>query len=238
MFCCKPMNCPGHVQIFKHGLKSYRDLPLKIAEFGKVHRYEPSGALHGMMRVRHFTQDDAHIFMHRGPDHGGVPQDQRSDARRSTRTSASRTSSSSSRRGPRSASASDELWDKAEDGAGRVLDEVKRRSNGRIKTAIKPGEGAFYGPKLEYTLSDAIGREWQCGTTQVDFNLPARFGAFYIDEHSREEDAGDDPPRHVRLARALHRHPDRELRRALPALARALAGRGRTDHERRRRLRA
>ncbi len=183
VFCCKPMNCPGHVQIFKHGLKSYRDLPLKIAEFGKVHRYEPSGALHGMLRVRHFTQDDAHIF---------IAQDQIMEEclkindlmlaiykdfgfedifiKLSTR--------------PEKRVGADELWDKAEKALQDVLDEVTRRSNGRIRTALQPGEGAFYGPKLEYVLKDAIGREWQCGTTQVDFNLAGRLGAFYIDENS------------------------------------------------------
>ncbi len=185
VFCCKPMNCPGHVQIFKHGLKSYRDLPLKIAEFGKVHRYEPSGALHGIMRVRHFTQDDAHIF---------ITEDQIMEEclkindlmlsiykdfgfedihiKLSTR--------------PEKRVGADELWDKAEKALSDVLDEVKRRSNGRIETELQPGEGAFYGPKLEYTLKDAIGREWQCGTTQVDFNLAGRLGAFYIDEHSNK----------------------------------------------------
>jgi len=186
VFCCKPMNCPGHVQIYKHGLKSYRDLPLRIAEFGKVHRYEPSGALHGLLRVRHFTQDDAHIFL---------TEDQIMDEclkindlmlaiykdfgfedvfiKLSTR--------------PEKRVGADELWDKAEKALSDVLDEVKRRSNGQIKTSINPGEGAFYGPKLEYVLKDAIGREWQCGTTQVDFNLAGRLGAFYIDEHSEKK---------------------------------------------------
>ena len=186
VFCCKPMNCPGHVQIFKHGLKSYRDLPLKIAEFGKVHRYEPSGALHGMLRVRHFTQDDAHIF---------CTEDQIMQEclkindlmlsiykdfgfedifiKLSTR--------------PEKRVGADALWDKAEKALSDVLDEVTKRSNGRIRTALQPGEGAFYGPKLEYVLKDAIGREWQCGTTQVDFNLANRLGAFYIDENSEKK---------------------------------------------------
>jgi threonyl-tRNA synthetase len=183
IFCCKPMNCPGHVQIFKHGLKSYRDLPLKIAEFGKVHRYEPSGAMHGLLRVRHFTQDDAHIF---------ITEDQLEEqclevndlllsiyedfgfkeivVKLSTR--------------PEKRVGADELWDRAEAVMGKVLQEIERRGAGRIKTSINPGEGAFYGPKFEYVLKDAIGRDWQCGTTQVDFNLPGRLGAFYIDEHS------------------------------------------------------
>ena len=176
IFALKPMNCPGHVQIFKNGLKSYRDLPVKIAEFGVVHRYEPSGALHGMMRVRAFTQDDAHIF---------CSEDQIMEealkindliltiyrdfgfddvvVKLSTR--------------PEKRVGSDEAWDKAELALGRVLEELARRG---LKTSIQQGEGAFYGPKLEYTLRDAIGREWQCGTTQVDFNLPSRFGATYI----------------------------------------------------------
>jgi threonyl-tRNA synthetase len=186
VFCCKPMNCPGHVQIFKHGLKSYRDLPLKIAEFGKVHRYEPSGALHGMLRVRHFTQDDAHIFITENQimeeclkindlmlsiyhDFGFEDIFIKLSMRPEKRVGA------------------DELWDKAEKALGDVLDEVTKRSNGRVKTAINPGEGAFYGPKLEYVLKDAIGRDWQCGTTQVDFNLAGRLGAFYIDEHSEKK---------------------------------------------------
>ena len=185
VFCCKPMNCPGHVQIFKHGLKSYRDLPLKISEFGKVHRYEPSGALHGMLRVRHFTQDDAHIFVTEDQimreclaindlmlsiyGHFGFED---VFIKLSTR--------------PEKRVGSDELWDKAEKALSDVLDEVTKRSNGRVKTAINPGEGAFYGPKLEYVLKDAIGRDWQCGTTQVDFNLAGRLGAFYIDEQSQK----------------------------------------------------
>jgi threonyl-tRNA synthetase len=185
VFCCKPMNCPGHVQIYKHGLKSYRDLPLKIAEFGKVHRYEPSGALHGMLRVRHFTQDDAHIFITENQimeeclkindlmlsiykDFGFEDIFIKLSTRPEKRVGA------------------DHLWDKAEKALGDVLDEVKRQSNGRVKTALQPGEGAFYGPKLEYVLRDAIGREWQCGTTQVDFNLAGRLGAFYIDENSNK----------------------------------------------------
>lgn len=183
VFAIKPMNCPGHVQIFKNGLKSYRDLPVKIAEFGIVHRYEPSGALHGMMRVRAFTQDDAHIF---------CSEDQIMDealkindliltiyrdfgfddvvVKLSTR--------------PEKRVGSDEAWDKAEAALSRVLDELAKRG---LKTGVQEGEGAFYGPKLEYTLRDAIGREWQCGTTQVDFNLPVRFGAFYIGADSEKK---------------------------------------------------
>ncbi|MFA1623626.1 threonine--tRNA ligase [Rhizobium mongolense] len=184
VFALKPMNCPGHVQIFKHGLKSYRELPIRLAEFGTVHRYEPSGALHGLMRVRGFTQDDAHIFCTDeqmaaeclkindlilsvykdfGFDEITIKLSTRPDKR----------------------VGSDELWDRAESVMMDVLTTIQQQSND-IKTGILPGEGAFYGPKFEYTLKDAIGREWQCGTTQVDFNLPERFGAFYIDSNSEK----------------------------------------------------
>jgi threonyl-tRNA synthetase len=186
VFAIKPMNCPGHVQIFKHGLKSYRDLPLRLAEFGAVHRYEPSGALHGLMRVRGFTQDDAHIFCTEeqmaeeclkindlilstysdfGFDEIVVKLSTRPDKRVGT----------------------DAMWDRAEAVMMQVLETIAARSGNRIKTAINPGEGAFYGPKFEYVLRDAIGRDWQCGTTQVDFNLPERFGAFYVDSDGEKK---------------------------------------------------
>jgi threonyl-tRNA synthetase len=180
VFAIKPMNCPGHVQIFKHGLKSYRDLPMRIAEFGIVSRYEPSGALHGLMRVRAFTQDDAHIFCteHQLADEClsindlilSVYRDfgfEEFVVKLSTR--------------PPKRVGTDAMWDHAENVMGRVLKQIADQSGGKIKTSINPGEGAFYGPKFEYVLRDAIGRDWQCGTTQVDFNLPQRFGAFYVD---------------------------------------------------------
>jgi threonyl-tRNA synthetase len=175
VFCCKPMNCPGHIQIFKNGLKSYRDLPLRIAEFGKVHRYEPSGALHGIMRVRHFTQDDAHIFC--------TPEQITDECVKLNELILSiykdfgfedLVIKLSTR--PEKRVGSDEVWDRAEE-ALRVA--VEKAGQAYI---LNPGEGAFYGPKLEYTLRDAIGREWQCGTVQLDFNLPERLGAFYIGE--------------------------------------------------------
>ena len=182
-FALKPMNCPGHVLLFKNGLKSYRDLPVKIAEFGIVHRYEPSGALHGVMRVRAFTQDDAHIFcsedqiMREALEINDLILSIYGEfgfddvvVKLSTR--------------PEKRVGSDEAWDKAEAALSKVLDELARRG---LKTSVQPGEGAFYGPKLEYTLRDAIGREWQCGTTQVDFNLPGRFGAFYIGADSEKK---------------------------------------------------
>jgi len=179
VYAIKPMNCPGHVQIFKNGLKSYRDLPLKIAEFGKVHRFEPSGALHGLMRVRAFTQDDAHVF---------ITESQ--IANESLKINdlilsiyedfgfSDVTIKFSDR--PPQRIGDDGVWDKAETALMAAL-----KASGRRWTLNK-GEGAFYGPKLEYVLHDAIGRDWQCGTVQVDLNLPGRLGAFYIDEHSNK----------------------------------------------------
>src|ERR1700726_2417695 len=178
-YVIKPMNCPGHIQIFKNGLKSYRDLPLKIAEFGKVHRFEPSGALHGLMRVRAFTQDDAHIFITEQQiaeevlkvndmilsiyeDFGFADVHIKFSDR------------------PEKSIGDEAVWDKAEAALMAAL-----KASGRPWTLNK-GEGAFYGPKLEYVLRDAIGRDWQCGTGQVDLNMPGRLGAFYIDEHSNK----------------------------------------------------
>ncbi|ALE03844.1 threonine--tRNA ligase [Bartonella ancashensis] len=185
VYALKPMNCPGHVQLFKHGLRSYRDLPVRLAEFGLLHRYEPSGSLHGLMRVRSFTQDDAHIF---------CTEEQLANECLSINNLILSTYADfgfnevilklSTR--PKKRVGSDELWDHAEAIMTSVLKTIEQESEGRIKTDILPGEGAFYGPKFEYTLKDAIGREWQCGTTQVDFNLPERFGAFYIDKNSEK----------------------------------------------------
>jgi threonyl-tRNA synthetase len=171
----KPMNCPGHTQIFKRELRSYRDLPYRISEFGKVHRYEPSGALHGLMRVRAFTQDDAHIF---------CTLDQVSQE---TKTICDLLLNIYSDLGfndvsikfadrPEKRVGSDEIWDQAE----QALKHASEKCN--LEVIHNPGEGAFYGPKLEFVLTDAIGRDWQCGTIQVDLNLPNRLGATYIDE--------------------------------------------------------
>jgi threonyl-tRNA synthetase len=179
VYAIKPMNCPGHVQIFKNGLKSYRDLPLKLAEFGKVHRFEPSGALHGLLRVRAFTQDDAHIFI--------TESQIAEEALRVNNQILSIYSDFgfedvrikfSDR--PDKRIGDDAVWDKAEGALRAALE-----ASGRPWTLNK-GEGAFYGPKLEYVLRDAIGRDWQCGTVQVDLNMPGRLGAFYIDEHSNK----------------------------------------------------
>jgi threonyl-tRNA synthetase len=179
VYAIKPMNCPGHVQIFKQGIRSHHQLPIRFAEFGKVHRYEPSGALHGLMRVRAFTQDDAHVF---------VTEDQ------ITVESVAMTHlilniykdfgfddvqiKFSDR--PARRVGSDQVWDKAE----AALQAAAHAAG--IQYTINKGEGAFYGPKLEFVLRDAIGRDWQCGTIQVDLNMPGRLGAHYIDEHSQK----------------------------------------------------
>jgi threonyl-tRNA synthetase len=179
VYAIKPMNCPGHVQIFKQGIRSYHQLPIRYAEFGKVHRYEPSGALHGLMRVRAFTQDDAHIF---------VTEDQiTAESVAVTRLILDiyqdfgfedvRIKFSDR---PVKRVGADEVWDKAE----AALKAAAGAAG--IEFGFNPGEGAFYGPKLEFVLRDAIGRDWQCGTLQVDLNLPARLGAHYIDEHSQK----------------------------------------------------
>ena len=190
IFALKPMNCPGSVSMFAQGLKSYRDLPLRMAEFGKVHRYEPSGALHGLMRVRHFTQDDAHIYCTENQmeqecmDVVALVLDIYKDfgfedvvIKLSTR--------------PEKRIGSDEVWDKLE---GALLNSLTAMN---LDYVLYPGEGAFYGPKLEFVLRDAIGRDWQCGTLQVDMNLPERFGITYVDEN------GDRSKRPVMLHRAL-----------------------------------
>ncbi|MBR9923940.1 MAG: threonine--tRNA ligase [Gammaproteobacteria bacterium] len=185
----KPMNCPGSVLLFRHGLKSYRDLPIRMGEFGKVHRYEPSGALHGLLRVRHFTQDDAHIYC--------TPEQMNDECRQvvalvldiyrefgfedvrlklSTR--------------PENRMGSEAVWDRLENALTASLETMG------LDYQLNPGEGAFYGPKLEFVLRDAIGRDWQCGTLQVDMNLPERFGLDYVDEQGQRQ-------RPVMLHRAL-----------------------------------
>jgi len=171
----KPMNCPGHVLIYRQGIKSYRDLPLRIAEFGSCHRNEPSGALHGLMRVRAFTQDDAHIFCTEaqiGPETAAfctLLMEMYADfGFREVRVKfADR---------PPQRAGSDDVWDRAE---AALLAAVETTG---LEYTMNPGEGAFYGPKLEFVLRDAIGRDWQCGTLQLDFNLPGRLGAEYVDE--------------------------------------------------------
>tara|TARA_B100000989_G_scaffold61322_2_gene42188 strand:- start:6637 stop:7602 length:966 start_codon:yes stop_codon:yes gene_type:complete len=179
-FAIKPMNCPGHVQIFNQGLKSYKDLPMKISEFGKVHRYEPSGALHGLMRVRAFTQDDAHIFC--------TEEQITEESLKVTNLILGIYKSFgfenvklkfSDR--PEKRVGEDKIWDKSEKA---LLDAIKAS---KLKYDINKGEGAFYGPKIEFVLVDAIGRDWQCGTLQVDFNLPERLGATYVTQDGKKK---------------------------------------------------
>ncbi|MEM8616837.1 MAG: threonine--tRNA ligase, partial [Pseudomonadota bacterium] len=188
-YALKPMNCPGGMQVYNHGQRSYRELPVRMAEFGKVHRYEPSGALHGIMRVRHFTQDDAHIFC--------TPEQLQQecltvvdlilDIYKDFGFEDVRIKFSDR---PEERIGDDAVWDQSEAALKHALDATG------LPYGFNPGEGAFYGPKLEFVLRDAIGRDWQCGTLQVDFTLPERFGAEYI---------GSDGERHrpVMLHRAL-----------------------------------
>ncbi|MGC4027891.1 MAG: threonine--tRNA ligase [Steroidobacteraceae bacterium] len=180
LYAIKPMNCPGHVQIFKQGIRSYRDLPLRFAEFGKVHRYEPSGALHGLMRVRAFTQDDAHLFIQPSQiTEESVKVTQLIlDIYRDFGFDDVRIKFSD--RPPQRVGA-DAVWDQAE----AALKAAAVAAG--IEFTLNKGEGAFYGPKLEFVLRDAIGRDWQCGTLQVDLNMPGRLGAHYIDEAGQKQ---------------------------------------------------
>ncbi len=206
VWAIKPMNCPGHVQIFKKALRSYRELPLRLAEFGKVHRYEPSGALHGLMRVRAFTQDDAHIFCTEEQitaETGavcslllGIYRDMGFED--VVIKFADR---------PERRVGEDQVWDRAEEALVKAMDTLG------LDYTHNPGEGAFYGPKIEFVLTDAIGREWQCGTLQVDLNLPNRLGATYI---------GEDGSRHTPVL--LHRAIFGSLERFIGILLEHYAG--------------
>ena len=223
-YALKPMNCPGHILIFKQGIKSYRDLPLRYGEFGQCHRNEPSGGA-----ARHHARARLHAgrrphLLHRRPDpatnasaYTALLQKVYADFgftdiiyKVATR--------------PENRIGSDEVWDKAE----HALMESLRRSGCEFE--IAPGEGAFYGPKIEYTLKDAIGRQWQCGTMQVDFTMPERLGAEYVAETSGARTPGHAAPGHRRQPGALHRHPDRAPRRRAARLAGAGAGGGAQYH--------
>ncbi|MGH8553698.1 MAG: threonine--tRNA ligase, partial [Methylococcales bacterium] len=179
-YAIKPMNCPCHVQIYNQGLKSYRELPIRMAEFGSCHRNEPSGTLHGLMRVRHFVQDDAHIFCTEDQIQAEVSAFidllfevyrefgfEHISVKLSTR--------------PQNRVGSDAVWDKAESALQLALD-----TKG-LQWELQPGEGAFYGPKIEFSLKDCLNRVWQCGTIQVDFSMPERLGAHYISEDSSKQ---------------------------------------------------
>jgi threonyl-tRNA synthetase len=205
-YAVKPMNCPGHIQIYNKGVRSYRDLPYRLGEFGACHRNEPSGALHGLMRVRGFTQDDGHIFCTEDQVLGECVQYtallQKVYARFGFTDIIYKVATRPAKR-----IGDDAAWDKAE----RALIESLERSG--VKFEISPGEGAFYGPKIEYSLKDAIGRVWQCGTMQVDFFMPARLGAEYV---------GEDNARHVPVM--LHRAIVGSLERFLGILIEHFAG--------------
>lgn len=175
VFALKPMNCPGGVLLYKHGLKSYRDLPIRMAEFGKVHRYEPSGALHGLMRVRHFTQDDAHIFCTPDQLHAECQSVIALVLRIYAHFGFNDVAIKLSTR-PLNRIGNDATWDQLEQALSLSLNALD------LAYTVNVGEGAFYGPKLEFVLRDAIGRDWQCGTLQVDLNLPERFDVHYINE--------------------------------------------------------
>ncbi|MFB1487916.1 MULTISPECIES: threonine--tRNA ligase [unclassified Thiocapsa] len=179
-YAIKPMNCPGHIQLFNQGLKSHRDLPLRIAEFGVVHRNEPSGTLHGLMRARRFTQDDAHVFCTEAQlqDEVATLIDMVFETYRDFGFTEIDLALSLR---PEKRVGSDELWDKAE----AALDQALKAKGLDFK--VQPGEGAFYGPKIEFTLHDSIGRAWQCGTIQVDFSMPGRLGAHYIAEDNSKQ---------------------------------------------------
>jgi threonyl-tRNA synthetase len=200
------MNCPGHVQIFKNDLRSYRDLPYRVSEFGKVHRYEPSGALHGLMRVRAFTQDDAHIFCTENQiteETGNVCRLLLSIYRD---FGFDEVIIKFADRPPKRVG-DDSVWDRAEAALQRAMQALG------IQYTHNKGEGAFYGPKIEFVLRDAIGRDWQCGTLQVDLNLPARLGASYI---------GEDGNRHTPVL--LHRAIFGSLERFIGVLLEHYAG--------------
>ena len=175
VFAIKPMNCPGCVQVFNQGLKSYRDLPLKLSEFGKVHRYEPSGALHGLLRVRAFTQDDAHIFCSNEQITKECITVTKLILEIYKDLGFKKVFLKYSDR-PEKRVGTDDVWDKSENA---LLAAVKKT---KLDYSINKGEGAFYGPKIEFVLRDAIGRDWQCGTLQVDLNLPERLGASFVDK--------------------------------------------------------
>jgi threonyl-tRNA synthetase len=206
VWAIKPMNCPGHVQVFKKDLRSYRELPLRLSEFGKVHRYEPSGALHGLMRVRAFTQDDAHIF---------CTEDQITEETGAVcslllgiyRDLGFEDVIIKFADRPERRVGEDAVWDRAEAALQKAMDSLG------LDYSLNPGEGAFYGPKIEFVLRDAIGRDWQCGTLQVDLNLPNRLGATYV---------GEDGDRHTPVL--LHRAIFGSLERFIGILLEHYAG--------------
>ncbi len=226
----KPMNCPGHIMIYKNRVHSYRDLPIRLAELGTVYRYERSGTLHGMLRVRGFTQDDSHIFCtpEQVVDEAGGVIDL---AMHMADVFGYEFQSYLATR-PEKSIGDDEVWETATEDLRRAM-EIRG-----LSYKIDEGGGAFYGPKIDIKWVDALGREWTGPTIQVDFNLPERFDVNYIGEDGERHRVGHDPPHAARLDGALRRRPGRALRRGLPALAGSGAGGDHPDHRRADRLRA
>ncbi len=216
-YALRPMNCPGACLVFGADRHSYRELPLRLAEFGKVSRAEREGVLHGLLRVRAFTQDDAHVFctLDQVVDEvsdviAAIDELYENFGFDDVRVELSTR--------PEKSMGTDEQWAKAEAALREALDAVGREYQ------LNPGDGAFYGPKIDFHVTDALGRSWQCGTCQLDFQMPERFDLYYTDSEDNQQTPGDDPPRPARLDGALRRDPDRALRRPLPGLAGAGAG--------------
>ena len=212
----KPMNCPAHIQIYDDERHSYRDLPVRYSEAGLVHRHEPSGTLHGLLRVRHITQDDAHIFCTEEQVQEEVVQCLRFGFFLYELFGFEPRLELSTR--PEKRIGSDEMWDRAEGALAGALE-----AEG-LEYELNPGDGAFYGPKIDLHMTDSIGRSWQLGTVQLDYSMPERFDLHLHRRRQRRAPPGDDPPRAAGLLRALHRDPDRALRRRAAGVAGAGAG--------------
>ena len=213
----RPMNCPGACLVFDSERHSYRELPLRLAEFGRVSRNEREGVLHGLLRVRAFTQDDAHVYCTEEQIADEVADICEAIDELYARFGFEDVRVELSTR-PEKSMGTEEQWAKAEAALTEALDRQGREYE------LNPGDGAFYGPKIDFHVTDALGRSWQCGTCQLDFQMPERFDLTYVGADDAAAPAGDDPPRPARLDGALRRDPDRALRRPLPGLAGAGAG--------------
>ena len=216
-FALRPMNCPGACLVFAAERHSYRELPLRLAEFGRVSRNEREGVLHGLLRVRAFTQDDAHVYCTEEQIADEVAAICEAIDELYARFGFEDVRVELSTR-PEKSMGTEEQWAKAEAALTEALDRQGREYE------LNPGDGAFYGPKIDFHVTDALGRSWQCGTCQLDFQMPERFDLYYTGADDAAAPAGDDPPRPARLDGALRRDPDRALRRPLPGLAGAGAG--------------
>ena len=211
-FALRPMNCPGACLVYASERRSYRDLPLRLAEFGLVSRNEREGVLHGLLRVRAFTQDDAHVYCTPEQITDEVDSICQAIDELYARFGFDQVRVELSTR-PDKSIGTDEQWQRAE---GALREALERQGR---DYEVSPGEGTFYGPKIDFHITDALGRSWQCGTCQLDFQMPERFDLSYQGRRQRRAPAGDDPPSAARLDGALRRHPDRAPRRAVPGLA-------------------